>query len=556
MPAGRISAFGLILCLFALPVAAAEDPPPPPAAEPAQPRQVDNAPLPAPAPAAAEPTPTATATGAIGFAQEFGERLAETSSLATADREDRAALARFYLGRQQEPVWVTATGLTPAAEATIAEIGRADDWGLDAKAFQLPAPGASTGSPRGERADAEIALSLATLKYARHARGGRAEPTSLSRNLDRKLPLLDPGQVIDQASKAPSPDAYLRSLHPQHPQFEALRQQYLALKRGQPVALADPIRPEEGKKAGKKKATDVSEAPSVRRLLVNMEEWRWMPESLGDFYVWVNIPEFTLRLVKDGKIVHSERVIVGKRDTQTPVFSQDLEQVIFHPFWGVPESIKRNDIMPSLARGSTRLLARYNLRVQRGGRDIDPESIDWASADIRNFHVYQPPGGGNVLGVVKFRFPNKHDVYMHDTPGKNLFNAPVRTFSHGCMRVRDPQKLAELLLAEDQAWPAARVAAAISGGPQNNQVSVSRKIPVHITYFTAMVDKAGETRLFPDIYGHEERIALGMEGKAHLVARLVKEDKPPSRAEPIGALSEAGTSKYGKKEWIRQVFDN
>ena len=130
---------------------------------------------------------------------------------------------------------------------------------------------------------------------------------------------------------------------------------------------------------------------------------------------------------------------------------------------------------------------------------------------------------------MKFRFPNKHDVYMHDTPTKNLFNAEVRTFSHGCMRVREPQRLAELVLAEDQDWTASRVAAAINGGPQNNQITLSRKVPVHITYFTAMIDRAGELKLFPDIYGHEARIALGMEGKAHLIARLVKEDKPPAR---------------------------
>jgi murein L,D-transpeptidase YcbB/YkuD len=542
----RLATIGLILGLLAVPAAVAETPTAA-ATDTAAGRPADTAPQSTPA-----------APGPIGFAPEFGERLAQTSSLAATDREDRAALASFYEARQQEPVWIAAAGLTPAAEAAIAEMRRADDWGLDSAAFQLPALPAPAGSElsRAERANAEIALSLAILKYARHARGGRAEPTSLSRNLDRKLPLVDPRQVIDQASKAASPDAYLRTLHPQHPQFEALRQKYLGLKRGQPIARADPNPPEEGKKAGKRKAAEASEAPNARKLLVNMEEWRWMPEALGDLYVWVNIPEYTLRVVKDGKTIHTERVIVGKRDTQTPVFSQDMEQVIFHPFWGVPESIKRNDILPSLARGSTRLLERYNLRVQRGGRDIDPASIDWAGADIRNFHVYQPPGGNNVLGVMKFRFPNKHDVYMHDTPTKNLFNAPVRTFSHGCVRVREPQRLAELLLAEDQGWPAARIAAAINGGPQNNQINLTRKVPVHMTYFTAVVDKAGELKLFADIYGHEQRIALGMEGKAHLVARLVKEEKAPSRADAVGSLAETTSGGRSKHDWINRAFGN
>src|SRR5262245_38901192 len=361
MQAGRFSVFAVIVGLSALPVLAAEGP---------ARQQADNAP--SPAPSAIAPA----TSGPLGFAQEFAERLAATGNLAAADREDRTALAKFYADRQQEPFWTSAAGLTPAAAAAIAEIRRAGDWGLDATAFQLPASSGSEPSPTG-RADAEIALSLAILKYARHARGGRAEPTSLSRNLDRKLPLLDPGQVIEQASKAAVPDAYLLSLHPQHPQFEALRQKYLALTRGQRIAPSDPSLSAEGNKDGRKTAGVASETSQARRVLINMEQWRWMPESLGDFFVWVNIPEYTLRVVKGSKLVHTERVIVGKRDTQTPVFSQDMEQVIFHPFWGIPESIKRNDVLPSLVRGSSRLFDHYNLRIQRGGRDIDPASVDW-----------------------------------------------------------------------------------------------------------------------------------------------------------------------------------
>ena len=279
-----------------------------------------------------------------------------------------------------------------------------------------------------------------------------------------------------------------------------------------------------------------------------------MPEALGDFYVWVNVPEFTLRVVKGGQVVHTERVVAGKRETPTPIFSQDMEQVIFHPNWGVPESIKKADVLPSLIRGSTRIFTFYHLKIQRGGRDVDPATVDWTTADIRQFHVYQPPGENNVLGNIKFRFPNKHDVYMHDTPQKQLFNADVRAFSHGCMRVRNPQRLAELLLAEDQGWPAQRVAAAFApGGAQNNQVNLGRKIPVHITYFTAAVVQDGTLKLFPDVYGHESKIALGMEGKAHLIPK----EKTPVRAEAIGSLAEStGTGGYAKKDLVHRVFGN
>ena len=509
----------LIVGLMAPPAWAGEDPPPA-AAAPAQ---------------AAPAAVSATQSREAGLAPELVQRLASSGgNLSAADRDDRAALAIFYAARQQEPVWAGAAGLTPAAEAVIGEIRRAGDWGLEALAFQLPALTAPAGSElsRAARADAEIALSLAILKYGRHARGSRADPATLSKFLDRKPPLLEPQRVIDAAAKAAAPDAYLRSLHPQHPQFEALRQKYLALKGSQP------------------KTPDTANA---RRLLVNMEEWRWMPESLGDFYVWVNVPEFTLRVVKNGQVIHTERVVAGKRDTPTPIFSQDMEQVVFHPNWGVPESIKKQDVLPSLIRGSTRIFTFYHLKIQRGGRDIDPAAVDWSTADIRNFHVYQPPGENNVLGNVKFRFPNKHDVYMHDTPQKNLFNADVRAFSHGCMRVRNPQRLAELLLAEDQGWPAQRVAAAIApGGAQNNQINLGRKTPVHITYFTAAVGDDGKLKLFPDVYDHESKIALGLEGKAHLIPK----ERSPVHAEPIGSLAESRGPGYAKKDLVHQVFGN
>ena len=407
---------------FAVPAVGAEPPPVTAAAEqPAKPADAG--------------APPASATP-VGFASEFAERLGASDKLAPRDREERAALLTFYAARQHEPIWTTTAGLTPAAQLAVSELRRADEWGLDAAAFPLPAPPAGGADwSRTARADAEIALSLAVLRYARHAHGGRAEPTSLSRNLDRKLPLLEPQQVIEQASKAAEVDAYLRSLHPQHPQFEALRQKYLAVKRGQPVAQAEVAPAEVNKKAGKKQSA-APETPSPRRLAVNMEQWRWMPDQLGDLYVWVNIPEFTLRVVKDGKVIHTERVIVGKPETPTPVFSArpragDLPS---RPGASRSRSSGRTSC-PSLRRGSTRLFTHYKLRIQRGGRDVDPASVDWETADIRNFHVYQPPGETNVLGVVKFRFPNKHDVYMHDTPTKHCSmrpSAPSATAACGC----------------------------------------------------------------------------------------------------------------------------
>ncbi len=212
----------------------------------------------------------------------------------------------------------------------------------------------------------------------------------------------------------------------------------------------------------------------IRSVLINMERWRWLPHDLGAFYVMVNIPEFMLRVVEDDKPVFTTRVVVGKTNKQTPIFSKDMQEVVFGPYWNVPTSIKIEEIRPFLRQEAawffggggwnTAVFQRHGLRVKIGGREVDPAAVDWNRFDIRNTEIFQPPGPGNVLGKVKFVFPNKHDVYMHDTPQKFLFANPVRAESHGCMRVQNPDQLAAVLLQRDQGWSQARTMSAIDTG--------------------------------------------------------------------------------------------
>ncbi len=154
----------------------------------------------------------------------------------------------------------------------------------------------------------------------------------------------------------------------------------------------------------------------------------------------------------------------------------------------------------------------YKLQVKVNGHPVDPDSIDWSRSDIRRYQFVQPPGPANVLGVVKFRFPNKHDVYMHDTPERNLFGAAPRAFSHGCMRTQNPIHLAEVLLAHDKGYSAARVHELLDEGV-TNEIRLSSEIPVHIVYFTAEVDDDGKVRYLPDIYGLDSRIASALKGQ-------------------------------------------
>lgn len=504
---------------------------------------------------------------------------------ARAYKSDREALVAFYTARESHPLWIDGDHLSLKAQAVIGEIKKAADWGLDPAEFTLPGTSVQTSSDTDKRdtlAEAEMTLSLAVLKYARHARGGRImDPAGdLSSYLDRKPQLKDPAAVLEDIAAASEADAYLRGLHPQHPQFAKLRAALLKMRGGGAEAEEEKIvrLPSDGPllSLGKRHPDvallrqrlelppptgDGEETPAElfdkdvedavvafqreagisadgvvgsgtraalngdtpaeiteAAIIANMEQWRWMPEDLGRFYVTVNLPEYTIRVVRDGDVIHSERVIIGEIAKQTPIFSDEMETVVFHPFWGVPNSIKVNEILPSLARGGN-AMSRHNLRLQYNGRDVDPNSVDWSQADIRRFHVYQPPGGGNVLGQVKFLFPNHHQVYMHDTPTKNLFNSTQRTFSHGCMRIRDPLKLAGFILAEDNGWDEAKVQSIVHGGPQNNHVSLEKKTPVHMTYFTVVANDDGSVHAFKDIYGHEKRIKLALAGKFDQIAR-------------------------------------
>jgi murein L,D-transpeptidase YcbB/YkuD len=518
---------------------------------------------------------------------------------------DRAAVTAYY-GEQAKLIWVTKDGLTPRARHAMAEIAKAGDWGLVAGAFELPRLAAGeTALPA--LADAEIKLSLAVLKYARHARGGRLEPLKVSRNFDHSPALRDPKVVLESVAATDVPGDYLRDLHPRHVQFQRLQKALLKLRgataakqpdKAETVRLPDgPVlklgvdhpqvallrqRLKVATPAGSANVYDQDLLEAVaafqrksglrpdgvvgsrtravlngaggqrplygtdeQRIIVNMERWRWLPEDLGEFYVWDNVPEFQTRVVKRGQVIHQAKIIVGRAETQTALFSANMRYVIFGPEWGVPDSIKVKEILPYLRptyetnffgfgtpTTDTRILERHNLRVSYNGRPVDASQIDWTQVDIRKFNFIQPSGPGNVLGAVKFRFPNKHDIYMHDTPQRELFEKSVRMFSHGCIRVHNPGRLAEVLLGEDKGWSAAHVRSLMAQGG-NNEVTLTKQIPVHITYFTAMVGDDGELHSFPDVYGHDNRVALALAG------RPLRLEPPPTTSAPSPDRREA-----------------
>ncbi len=570
------------------PAAPIETPPPAAVTTPATPPAE-------PAPALAAPVPPSPPPLQTALLRAI--ETSQPSARQAMERDWHQAIAAFYAAREGKPVWMSDAGMTPAAEALTAEIARADEWGLDPGAFDVAV---SRSTDPDQIAADELKLTRALLTYAWHARGGRLDPSQLSKWLDQSPRPIDAKAVIERFAASSDPSVDLQKLHPQHRQFELLRRAYLKARAGTPekpqVEEIDPrdvtipngpvvrlgsrhehvelvrrrlevpasnpddadlydedvaaavreflgatYRTRDGRtvrraahpdltnfarsrmsRSTKKAQPARSREPTLKQYLVNLERWRWMPETLGSTHVWNNLPEYATRVIRNDKLVHQERIIIGKPTNQTPVFSDSMQFVVFHPDWGVPNTIKVQDLLPSLQAGDDSVLRRRNMRLVNGNRTVHPSEIDWSRTDIRRMAVIQDPGPSNPLGRLKFMFPNKHDVYMHDTPTKNLFETPVRAYSFGCIRVRNPVRLAELVFNIDRNWSQTDVDPLLTPrAQQNNRVDLNRRIPVHNTYFTLLADEDGKVTSFADVYGHDKRIqAVLLDGqRVDVVAR-------------------------------------
>ncbi len=245
-----------------------------------------------------------------------------------------------------------------------------------------------------------------------------------------------------------------------------------------------------------------SDQRNIQKLVMNMERLRWLPRDLGTRHIFVNQASFELRIIDDGGITWSTKVIVGKADTQTSVFSDEMETVVLNPYWGVPKSIIKYEMMPYLVNDPSYLDRKGFEVVNSQGDVVSSSSVDWwAYGDKIPYDVRQPPGDDNALGNIKFLFPNSHDIYMHDTPTKNLFAEKSRAFSHGCVRVEDPRKFAEFVLG----WDRTQIDDMIASG-MNQDIRLPVRIPVHLNYFTAWPDGSGKIAYHPDVYNRDARL--------------------------------------------------
>ncbi len=238
-------------------------------------------------------------------------------------------------------------------------------------------------------------------------------------------------------------------------------------------------------------AMNVPVASRISQILVNMERSRWVPVEVASDYLIVNIPEFRLHVYQEDSLIWSCNVVVGKEVHKTVVFHGDVKYVVFSPYWNVPPSIVRNEVVPGMQKNKD-YIARHNMEItgNRGGLPV----------------VRQKPGPRNSLGLVKFLFPNSYNIYLHDSPAKSLFNEESRAFSHGCIRVSEPERLAQFLLRKDATWTSEKIHAAMHSGKEQ-YVTLKETVPVFIAYFTAFIDPRGQIHFRNDIYNRDGRMA-------------------------------------------------
>ncbi len=512
---------------------------------------------------------TTPGTDSLELVDVIRKRLELKTGIGDLEDDERQALFAFYTNDAKTPIWISDGKPTPKAYSVVDELKQAGDYGFNSEELQIPDPTLVTTDITSQ-ATFELNLIRSALTYARYSKGGRVKPGQLGSQLNHEPELLPPLKVMEALEDNEDAAAYLRALHPKNRQFEKLRTLLLKLrhdesvkektvvpqgpvlrrgmKHDQVVLLRHRLNPDSVSNGSRPedKIFDESLEKSVksfqrtnglnpdgivgsgtrrvlngesrerliRRILINMERWRWLPDNLErdvGIAVWANIPEFRVRVLKDQEVVFSEKAIVGQVSHKTPVFSDQMEWIEIHPVWFVPDSIKVGDILPSLKRKTSTVMQRYNLRVHCSGLGSNHKNIDWHSVDIRKCSFTQPPGRKSVLGDFKFKFPNKYLVYMHDTHKPGLFSATTRTYSHGCIRVRKPRVMAEILLNHDKGMTSDSLGKILSGPKNPHKEIFTRPVPVHITYFTALFDDEDNFLTTPDYYGHDRRLATALD---------------------------------------------
>jgi murein L,D-transpeptidase YcbB/YkuD len=556
-----------------------------PAAEP--PKEVAKEPAPEPVKAASS-VPAADQPVADRLKDMLGGK-----SLRYFDRKaERAAVEKFYGAREFAPLWTQSGTLTEQGKGVIARLKDAASDGLSAADY--PVPDFTAATTPDALAEADLKLTASMLDYARQAQSGRMHWSQVSADISYPEHPTDPAEVLANVTSAKDASTALDGYNPPQKLYKELKAK-LAELRGQgdgpviqivdgpvlkytpgrnkkqpEVVMEDPRVPQLRAKFGLEnaddthydakvaeavrkfqenadlKATGMLDSGTVRAInspkrdkqidvvLANMERWRWLPRDLGtpvlgDAYVILNIPDYTLKVMQHGGQVWTTRVVTGKPGIHaTPLLSETMKFITVNPTWNVPPSIIYNEYLPALQQDPT-VLQRMGLRLDR--------------ASDGSIHISQPPGEANALGRIRFNFPNKFLVYQHDTPDKYLFAKEERAFSHGCMRVQNPDQYASVLL--NIALPNDRYTPEkVRSMYGNSEIDLKfpTPIPVNITYQTAFVDDGGKLQFRKDVYGRDATMISMLRSAHGRDMENVVAHSQPSYSRPAGSSLPAGVT--------------
>ncbi len=479
---------------------------------------------------------------------------------------DLNKLLPYYTKPDAGSIFIEGSRLSKTGAELVVALGRSGEDGLDSKDYIELAFGA-LGRLDGDEdaAGAELALAQAFLRYARDLHTGRSSPSMSATDIVIDKKTIDPGKwlsVVQKNGLAITVEA-LRPRHAQYAKLKALLAKYRklssiggwnevtpgpALKPGmidprvgelraslaargyKNLAAGDPntfdanlkdavrnFQKASGLEAdgvagkGTLQAMNSSADKRINQIIVNMERWRWRPADLGSRHVLVNQAGFELFLVDGGKVIDNRSVIVGKPFHKTPMFSDNIRYVEFNPTWTVSQDIASAEFLPKLIKDPGYLEQNeYKIYSSwaEGAPEIDAYSVDWTTVRPGKFpyRIVQQPGTKNALGYVKFMFPNKRNIYLHDTPSRQLFASTGRAFSHGCIRVSDALGFAEKLLGIDQKMSRAVIDEKVATGVLT-RVSLKTKVPIHLAYFTVWVGQDGTPQFFQDIYERDRLVS-------------------------------------------------
>jgi L,D-transpeptidase YcbB len=547
---------------------------------------------------AAEPAkePVKAASNVPAADQPVADKLRDmlgAKSLRYFDRKaERAAVEKFYTAREFAPLWTQGGVVTASGKGVIARLKDAASDGLNASDY--PVPDFAAATTPDALAEAELKLTASMLDYARQAQSGRMHWSQVSGDIQYPEHPTDPTEVLTNVTTAKDASVALDGYNPPQKLYRELKKKLAELRGegdGPAVQIADGPALKFTPASGKRPAVEIEDArvPQLRAklgvvtenaddthydakvaeavrkfqagaelkptgvldertvkainspkrdrqidtVIVNMERWRWLPRelgapSIGNAYVILNIPDYTLKVMQHGEPVWTTKVVTGQPGVHaTPLLTETMKFITVNPTWNVPPSIIYNEYLPALQQDPM-VLERMGLKLDR--------------ASDGSIHISQPPGERNALGRIRFNFPNKFLVYQHDTPDKNLFAREERPFSHGCMRVQNPDQYASILLniTEPSAHYTPEKIRSMYGQSEID-LKFPTPIPVNITYQTAFVDDAGKLEFRKDVYGRDANmLALLRAGKNRDLENVIAHSQP-NYVRPAGNLPDSVT---------------